>query len=263
VENMARIISIVCLCVLTLTGYAQTDSNYIKFNAQYFKSILLDTKDVLIFPAHMDSKDAFKASSALVVGASTFLVDKKWALFTQAHQQPDLKNVSVYALEPFGRGLYSVPLLIGFWAHGALAHNVHSNRIAMLGIKAFLISGQFAQLPKLALQRERPQSTINQNYNPFLFHPFSSKQKHHSFYSGHTTTAFAIAGIIAQEYRHKWWVGLLSYTMASGVALSRNYENKHWLSDVAIGALTGYGVAQLIYHRNNHKQKTKFVQIRN
>ncbi|MBC7412987.1 MAG: phosphatase PAP2 family protein [Bacteroidia bacterium] len=252
---MARVSIVVLLCTLTIASNAQNDSNYIHFNKRYFKSLLLDTKDVFLFPKYLDKKDALIATGATLLATATFAVDRNWALLLQSNQHPDLHNISKYGLEPFGSGYYSVPVLVVFYAHGALAHNSHSNRIAMLGIKAFMISGALAQIPKFVAQRERPQSTINENYNPFLFHPFSHKQKHHSFYSGHTTTAFAVAGIIAQEYKHKWWVGAVSYTVASGVALSRNYDNKHWLSDVAFGALTGYGISRLIYMRQNHKRK--------
>ncbi|MEQ1732359.1 MAG: phosphatase PAP2 family protein [Bacteroidia bacterium] len=251
---MARIISVALLCMLTITSNAQNDSNYIKFNKAYFKSLLLDTKDVLLFPKHLDKKDALIATSATLLASSAFVVDKKWAIFTQYNQHPDLTNISKYGLEPFGSGYYSVPLLVAFYAHGALAHNTHSNNVAMLGIKAFMISGALAQLPKLVAQRERPYETPL-TYNPFLFHTIFKTRQHHSFYSGHTTTAFAVAGIIAHEYHSKWWIGALSYTVASGVALSRNYDNKHWLSDVAFGALTGYGISRLIYMRQNHKRK--------
>jgi membrane-associated phospholipid phosphatase len=251
---MARIIGVALLCMLAVTSNAQTDSNYIHFNKAYFKSFLLDTKDVLLFPKHLDKKDLLIATGATLLASSAFAADKNWALLMQRNQQPDLTNISKYSLEPFGSGYYSVPLLIAFYAHGALAHNTHSNNVAMLGIKAFMISAATVQVPKFVTQRERPYETPL-TYNPFLFHNVFKTRKYHSFYSGHTTTAFAVAGIIAHEYHSKWWIGALSYTVASGVALSRNYDNKHWLSDVAFGALTGYGISRLIYMRHNHKRK--------
>lgn len=254
---MAHIIVCIVLCCSITVANAQRDSNYIHFNKTYFKSIALDAKDVVLFPKYMNKKDALVATSTVLIATSAFMVDKQWAIVLQNNQNKNVTLASKYVFEPFGRGLYSLPLLVAFYAHGALANNVHSNRVAMLGIKAFVISAVVVQLPKYVAQRERPNNTLP-NYNPFLFHPFGNTNNH-SFYSGHTTTAFAIAGIIAQEYKHKPWIGMLSYTMATGVALSRNYDNKHWLSDVAFGALTGYGISRLIYMRQNHKRNSKKI----
>ncbi len=253
---MARLIlfCITLCCNITLAN-AQRDSNYINFNKAYFKSIVLDVRDVALFPKYMNKKDALVATGGVLLASSAFVADKKWAAIMQNNQHKNITLASKYVFEPFGSALYSIPLLVGFYTHGALANNIHTNRVAMLGIKAFAISGLVAQLPKYITQRERPYTTLP-SYNPFLFHVFGST-KNHSFYSGHTTTAFAIATIIAQEYKHKPWIAVLSYTMATGVALSRNYDNKHWLSDVAFGALTGYGISRLIYRQQNHKRGTK------
>jgi membrane-associated phospholipid phosphatase len=65
-----------------------------------------------------------------------------------------------------------------------------------------------------------------------------------SFPSGHTTTAFAAASAVTDETtlwwpRSTWIVGPLMYGGATMVGLSRMYHNRHWASDVAVGALIG------------------------
>lgn len=77
----------------------------------------------------------------------------------------------------------------------------------------------------------------------------------HSFPSGHTATAFAAATMLSKEYGHlSPWVGVGAYSCATATGLMRVANNKHWLSDVMVGAGVGilstefgYWLADLIY----------------
>lgn len=77
----------------------------------------------------------------------------------------------------------------------------------------------------------------------------------HSFPSGHTATAFMTATMLTKEYGHlSPWIGIGSYTIASGTGLMRMANNKHWLSDVLTGAGIGilsvefgYYIADLLF----------------
>lgn len=69
-----------------------------------------------------------------------------------------------------------------------------------------------------------------------------------SFPSGHTATAFMTATMLTKEYGYKSkWVGFGSYAMASSVGLMRMANNRHWLSDVMIGAGVGVMATELGY----------------
>lgn len=66
----------------------------------------------------------------------------------------------------------------------------------------------------------------------------SNKQ---SFPSGHTATAFMTATMLSKEYGHiSPWVSVGAYTIATATGLMRMANNKHWLSDVMVGA--GFGI---------------------
>ena len=77
----------------------------------------------------------------------------------------------------------------------------------------------------------------------------------HSFPSGHTATAFMTATMLNKEYGYKSpWIGIGAYTVAAGTGMMRMANNKHWLSDIMVGAgvgvLTtemGYFIADLIF----------------
>ena len=72
-----------------------------------------------------------------------------------------------------------------------------------------------------------------------------------SFPSGHSTTAFAFASVVAME--HEWYYGVSAYSLASLVAMSRINDNVHYLHDVVFGATIGitYGVSLYYLQKKN------------
>ncbi|MBA2422911.1 MAG: phosphatase PAP2 family protein [Chitinophagales bacterium] len=62
-----------------------------------------------------------------------------------------------------------------------------------------------------------------------------------SFPSGHTTTAFATAEFLRQEYKDvSPWIGIAGYATATISGALRVYNNRHWFSNVVAGA--GFGI---------------------
>jgi hypothetical protein len=83
-------------------------------------------------------------------------------------------------------------------------------------------------------------------YSVRRLRPDASNRK--SFVSGHTATAFMGAEFLRREY----WdtapiVGILGYTFASFVGVSRVWNNRHWVSDVIAGAGVGIFSVQAAY----------------
>jgi len=100
------------------------------------------------------------------------------------------------------------------------------------------LAGAAASGAKLALGRPRPEESLDADG----YSPFSGQD---AMPSGHSTVAFALAASLADDINRPWaTVGL--YTVATGVAWSRLNDNRHWLSDVAAGALIGITSAKLI-----------------
>lgn len=80
-----------------------------------------------------------------------------------------------------------------------------------------------------------------------------------SFPSGHAATAFSLATVVALQYRHRVWVGALAYTLAAAASVSRVTEDRHWMSDVFVGAVLGHFVARLVVH--NHRKRQRLVPV--
>lgn len=70
-----------------------------------------------------------------------------------------------------------------------------------------------------------------------------------SFPSGHTATAFMTATMMHKEYglTRSPWYSIGAYSMATATAVSRMLNNKHWLSDVMVGAGVGILSTELGY----------------
>ena len=94
------------------------------------------------------------------------------------------------------------------------------------------------------VQRDRPE-----NRTDFL--PFPS-----SFPSGHSSSAFAVAGSMA--YSYGWKAGIPAYAIASAIGLSRIKEGRHWASDVVGGAVLGTFWARASFKADEPQNKEAF-----
>jgi membrane-associated phospholipid phosphatase len=82
--------------------------------------------------------------------------------------------------------------------------------------------------------------------------------KKNSFPSGHTATAFTAATFLSKEYGYKSvWISIGAYTAASTVGVFRMLNNRHWISDVFVGAGIGILSTEFVYftHKNRWGKK--------
>ncbi|MBQ0114888.1 MAG: phosphatase PAP2 family protein [Bacteroidales bacterium] len=65
--------------------------------------------------------------------------------------------------------------------------------------------------------------------------------KANSFPSGHTATAFAAATVLHKEYglTRSPWYSVAGYTVATATGVMRALNNRHWISDIMVGAGIG------------------------
>lgn len=84
----------------------------------------------------------------------------------------------------------------------------------------------------------------------------------HSFPSGHTATAFMTATMLSKEYGHlSPWVSVGAYSVATATGLMRMANNKHWLSDVMVGAGIGILATNFGYWITDAIYKDKGLNI--
>lgn len=69
-----------------------------------------------------------------------------------------------------------------------------------------------------------------------------------SFPSGHTATAFMGAELVRMEYKDaSVWYGVGAYVVATGVGVLRVWNERHWATDVLVGAGIGILSARVAY----------------
>lgn len=85
----------------------------------------------------------------------------------------------------------------------------------------------------------------------------------HSFPSGHTAQAFAAATFLSMEYKDNYpWIPVVSYGIASSVGLLRMANNKHYISDVLLGAGIGILSMQVSYYTHRYKWKSMKKEVK-
>lgn len=227
------------------------DKGEIKVNKAYIKSYFLDARDIIVAPINLRTKQCLKISA--FAGATAALMswgDKPIKEFANNHRSNFGDGFFLFGAEHWGDGMYSMPLMASFYIVGKIRHDDRAVKTAMVGVKTFVITALMVSIPKELFHRQRPHNTDD----PLLFHgPFSGlfKDQNRSFPSGHSMSAFAMATVIASEYKEYKIVPVVAYSLASLTALSRVYFEKHWSSDILVGSAFGYVMARIIHQKNN------------
>lgn len=185
-------------------------------------------------------------AGAAVLVAGTFLLDRT------VHDAVGGGNGALEPiadrLNPLGNPRYGIPLLAGGWAVGRLAERPALSEGSAHVLAGLLAAGVANGALKYGVGRNRPSRTDD----PFRFRPFNGDNQWQSFPSGHATVSFALAAGISEEVREPW-VTAATYGTAALVAWSRVYEDKHWTSDVAagalVGAMAGRGTVRFLHRR--------------
>ena len=114
-------------------------------------------------------------------------------------------------------------------------------------VLVFLLTTVFVQISKYAIHEARPK-TYFEGRVPIHLIAGVTHSGFSSFPSGHTTTVFALAMILACYSKHKSraWLFLLPAMLT---AYSRIYLSQHFPVDVLIGSLVGVGSSLLVYGR--------------
>ena len=230
-----------------------------RIDKQYLSSYWYDTKVIVKEPFHWKARQWSAFAGVVGMGVIAYAYDQEIHDFFTQNSSHASETISKYIVEPWGSGLYSLPLLAGIYLTGG-GESRH-RRIALTGLKAYLLSGGAAIVSKHLFHRHRPND--DDPPDPRMWEgPFPFTTNYTSFPSGHTTTAFAIATVLAMGYHDKFWVGMTSYTLASLVALSRIHDGQHWGSDVVAGAALGFFIGATLSKVNLKKVKVSPAAFR-
>lgn len=137
------------------------------------------------------------------------------------------------------------PFYIGpaVYALGKVTRKREIADLGLHGTEALWIGMGMVGVLKGAVGRARPYVEPRDPVN-YKFGRGWNKDEYRSFPSGHSLAGFAAASAVTAEAgrwwpKYQWLVGIAMYGGAAGIASSRMYHNKHWASDVIVGAAIG------------------------
>ena len=236
-----------------------SDSTNLNFKT-YFVLLGSDLKQEFTKPFHMTGQDWGRFAKWAVVLGAVGLTDEPVQRFSVRlmANNPGLQHVSSYVTK-FGAS-YEFYTLAGFGAYGLIFKSNKMKTTTLLATQAYLTGAALESVLKYISGRTRPSFyDPSVEAEPKFLGPFSKtykdasgKTSYSSFPSGHTTVAFAAATVFAKEYNNTPIVGVIAYSAATLVGLSRITENVHWASDVFVGATVGYLAGREVvnnYHR--------------
>jgi hypothetical protein len=199
-----------------------------------------DQRDIWTSPSKIRLADATWLVPLGGLTAALFATDRDYSA-SLAHNPTTIRHndtisyAGVAALVGAGAGLY----LFSF-----PAHNPHWRETGFLAGEAAINSFVMTEALKYSFRRGRP----SQGDGSGAFFRGGA-----SFPSEHAAAAWSIAGVIAHEYPGPI-PKLVAYGLASTVSLSRIRARQHFPSDVLVGTVLGYLVAESIYKRRHDPQ---------
>lgn len=142
------------------------------------------------------------------------------------------------------------------WGGGLVAKRPTLAASGLRALEAIAVSGLVTSALKETMGRARPYIATDGRADWQLFRGArSSTGDYESFASGHATAAFAFAAAVTGEVAlrapaHTRTVGIVTFGLAGLTAYARMHGDRHWLSDVTVGA--GIGTVTALAIRRWH-----------
>ena len=208
----------------------------------FFGNILRDQRAIWTSPFHMGRGDAKWLAPLGASAAVLFATDRHTAgEASEGGANPSRVRIS----RDISRGgdFYTTGGIAAvFYLAGRARHNARARETGVLGAEALVDSGIVVEALKAVSERARP--PVDNASGEF----FSGGK---SFPSGHAISAWSLATVVANEYKHRRFVQVSAYGLATAVSISRFTGRNHFLSDVLIGSALGYGIGRYVY-RTHH-----------
>ena len=200
--------------------------------------------------------DLLATGIAAAVTGGVMVFDKKIAKWTQTPnvQGSQSRHDAVKTLTRLNETPLTIASILTYGV-GKVSHSKTTADVGLHWTEALLLTDVISQAIRGPLGRARPHVTQNDDYNPFVFHPFKgfSNFGYRAFPSLHSAVGFATAAALVGEIRERdqsasryWAVPL--YTLAMVPGLTRMYLNQHWASDVISGAFIGQLIGSRVVH---------------
>ena len=245
----ALLFVIVLVFSINARGQTSTDGDQTKPKAtptpslekKFLHNIIDDQRAIWTSPFRLHGKDAKWLAPLGLSTAALIATDRRTSGELVEHGD-NLNRLRISRHVSQLGSMYSTAGLAGvLYLTGRATHNNHLRETGLLSAEALIDTGILVTALKTVSQRQRPPT--DHSSGEFF-------DGGHSFPSGHASSAWSVATVIAQEYgHHRPLLQVAAYATASAVSLSRYTGRNHFLSDVLIGSAIGYTTGRYVYHK--------------
>ncbi len=207
------------------------------------KNIFEISKDYFNSPLNYDSKDFQKVgiiSSSVILTSS---IDDEIKNLIRSNF--DSTNSLLSSFDSYYHVEFMSAAIVGTYIFSSLTENNSLRNLSTNLLSSSLLTTLTTFGIKTLFGRSRPYIADSQ----YEFNWFEFEDKFLSFPSGHTSLAFSFSTIMAEEKNNFIWKSFW-FSAAALVGVSRIHNNKHWFSDVLMGAAIGYFTAKFVLNKN-------------
>ena len=234
----------IVLSIFVLSFFSPAGPTFASEKRNIFSRFGRDFKYIFTSPFRLGKSDVLPLSAILLGTCGLMALDEDIRGSVRDFNSNSWDEIFSYSKQ-FGDGRVTLPIAGIFYLAGEIFHDEKSRDTGISALESFIFSGIICQTLKVLAGRSRPYR--GEGSGKFYGPTFDNAKL--SLPSGHATVAFSLASVVASEY-DILLVDISAYTIASLTALSRVYHDKHWTSDVALGAVIGTLVGRAVVYQN-------------
>jgi membrane-associated phospholipid phosphatase len=207
------------------------------------RNILGDQAAIWTSPIRLRAHDlGWLVPLTLATGAA--IATDHRAMTQVVSRDPSFNNTSINVSNGLVGAWVAAPFVV--YGAGRIGHNGQAREAGILSAESMADGVVVEQGIKLMFWRERP--NVDKGRGRFFQ---SSAGVDSSFFSAHSTIAWACASALAAESSSHWTQFAL-YTGAAGVSLTRVLGQEHFPSDVLVGSAAGWLIGHYVVRRHRH-----------
>ena len=249
----------VCICLLALSGTVRAEDHiFNSTTALKEQGIRLgeEALEVVKTPIDIDGYGMIGTIGVAGVFGLTYTFDQDIRTRLQKNQSKTMKNATdIGAL--VGDPYIHIGIVAAVYGLGIIGDSPHVKEMGEMLGEALFLADATTFLVKQSAGRARP--FVRNDNHKGVYLPGQFKTNFDSLPSMHTASSFAMASIMAAN-SDSLAAQLLYYSAAAFVGFSRVYQDKHWASDVILGAAIGELCGRIVMAAHTNKDD-KMVSI--
>ena len=219
-----------------------------------FSIFLDDGLNLATAPFSFTSTDWLKTGALVIATGLAFSLDPKIKESVTHQRSASFDNVTGYG-EKYGSISYAGIFAGGMYLTGKILGDKNISTTGRMLVESVLYTGLTVSLVKYAVGRSRPYT----NEGPSDVFAYTFQESNVSFPSGHTAIAFTVSTVLSRRINNPF-ASIALYGLAGFTGYQRIYDDKHWFSDVFIGAAIGYFIGNsIVDSEENRSSKNNFL----